>query len=252
MDIVEEIQNDPEKGAKRLESEYRAGLMTLALRFCHDPGDAAELVNRTFAEVVTSIDNYAEQSAFFGWMSKILVNLHAKDVRRKSNGEIVYPGEVPETADESAHEDIFRNVDASQLRDAIETLPNDIRQTLMMHYFMDLSVAQVAKILSVPGGTVKWRLHYARQILATKLGAAAKNPKGKALLIALALAALTAVGATVTANSAGEGGGFYLFGSSSLKYTLSLSNSILIGTVPAPPPKSPGTTQRGRSPASTY
>ncbi|MBQ6926393.1 MAG: sigma-70 family RNA polymerase sigma factor [Kiritimatiellae bacterium] len=197
MDIVEEIQNDPEKGAKRLESEYRAGLMTLALRFCHDPGDAAELVNRTFAEVVTSIDNYAEQSAFFGWMSKILVNLHAKDVRRKSNGEIVYPGEVPETADESAHEDIFRNVDASQLRDAIETLPNDIRQTLMMHYFMDLSVAQVAKILSVPGGTVKWRLHYARQILATKLGAAAKNPKGKALLIALALAALTAVGATV-------------------------------------------------------
>ena len=170
MDIVEEIQNDPEKGAKRLESEYRAGLMTLALRFCHDPGDAAELVNRTFAEVVASIDNYAEQSAFFGWMSKILVNLHAKDVRRKSNGEIVYPGEVPETADESAHEDIFRNVDASQLRDAIDTLPNDIRQTLMMHYFMDLSVAQVAKILSVPGGTVKWRLHYARQILATKLG----------------------------------------------------------------------------------
>ena len=198
MDIVEEIQNDPEKGAKRLESEYRAGLMTLALRFCHDPGDAAELVNRTFAEVVASIDNYAEQSAFFGWMSKILVNLHAKDVRRKSNGEIVYPGEVPETADESAHEDIFRNVDASHLRDAIETLPNDIRQTLMMHYFMDLSVAQVAKILSVPGGTVKWRLHYARQILATKLGAAAKNPKGKALLVALALAALTAVGATVS------------------------------------------------------
>ena len=60
MDIAEEIQNDPEKGAKRLESEYRAGLMTLALRFCHDPGDAAELVNRTFAEVVASIDNYAE------------------------------------------------------------------------------------------------------------------------------------------------------------------------------------------------
>ena len=39
----------------------------------------------------------------------------------------------------------------------------------------------------------------------------------------------TAVGATLTDNSAGEGGGFYLFGSSSLKYTLSLTNSILVG-----------------------
>ena len=100
MGIVEEIQDDREKGAKRLESEYRAGLMTLALRLCHDSGDAAELVNRTFAEVIAGIDDYAEQSAFFGWMSKILVNIHAKDVRRKSNAEIVYPGDIPEVADE--------------------------------------------------------------------------------------------------------------------------------------------------------
>ncbi len=201
MDIVEEILNDREKGAKRLESEYRAGLMTLALRLCHDSGDAAELVNRTFAEVVASIDDYAEQSAFFGWMSKILVNIHAKDVRRKSNDRIVYPGEVPEMVDENAQHDVFREIEAPELREAIETLPDDIRQTLMLHYFMDLSVAQVAKILSVPGGTVKWRLHYARQILATKLGAAAKKPGGKALLLVVALCAITAVGAAVVAES---------------------------------------------------
>ena len=195
MGIVEEIQNDREKGAKRLESEYRAGLMTLALRLCHDSGDAAELVNRTFAEVIAGIDDYAEQSAFFGWMSKILVNIHAKDVRRKSNAEIVYPGDVPEVADENAQEDVFRNIEAAELREAIETLPEDIRKTLLLHYFMDLSVAQVAKLLSVPGGTVKWRLHCAREILAAKLGAAAKKPGGKALLAVIALCALTAAGA---------------------------------------------------------
>ena len=195
MGIVEEIQNDREKGAKRLESEYRAGLMTLALRLCHDPGDAAELVNRTFAEVVASIDDYAEQSAFFGWMSKILVNIHAKDVRRKSNTEIVYPGDVPEVADENAQENVFRNIEAEELREAIETLPEAIRKTLMLHYFMDLSVAEVAKILTVPSGTVKRRLHCARQILAAKLGAAAKKPGGKAVLAVIALCALTAAGA---------------------------------------------------------
>ena len=221
MNIVEEIQNDREKGAKRLESEYRAGLMTLALRLCHDSGDAAELVNRTFAEVIACIDDYAEQSAFFGWMSKILVNLHAKDVRRKSNAEIIYPGEVPEVADEKAQEDVFRNIEAAELREAIETLPEDIRKTLMLHYFMDLSVAQVAKILSVAGGTVKWRLHIARDILAAKLGAAAKKPGGKALLIVVGLLALTAAGAAGVAIS----GAFHLSGSASLSGPAGLSGA---------------------------
>ncbi len=197
MDIVEEIRNDREKGAKRLESEYRVGLTTLAMRFCHDPGDAAELVNRTFAEVIANIDKYAEHSAFFGWMSKILVNLHSKDNRRKSAQNECFPGDVPDIADDSAQEEIFRNLDASFLRDAIDTLPPDIRKTLMLHYFMDFSVKDVARMLAVPAGTVMWRLHYARQILAVKLGAAAKKPGGKALLLVLALACTAALGAAV-------------------------------------------------------
>ena len=49
MTVVDEIRRDPEQGARRLDSEYRAGLTTLARRICADPGDADELVNRTFA-----------------------------------------------------------------------------------------------------------------------------------------------------------------------------------------------------------
>ena len=40
MTIVEELRKDRENGAKRLESEYRAGLLTLARRLCADEGDA--------------------------------------------------------------------------------------------------------------------------------------------------------------------------------------------------------------------
>ncbi|MBR4611971.1 MAG: RNA polymerase sigma factor, partial [Kiritimatiellae bacterium] len=197
MDIVEEIRNDREKGAKRLESEYRSGLMTLAMRICHNSSDAAELVNHTFAEVIANIDKYAEQSAFFGWMSKILVNLHAKEKRRKSVDDIVYPGEVPEIADAEAQEEIYRNLDHSLLRDAIETLPEDIRKTLLLHYFMDMPVKDIARFLAIPSGTVMWRLHYARQMLAAKMGAATEKPGGKAVLLALLLCGITALGAAV-------------------------------------------------------
>ena len=204
MDIVEELRTDRESGAKRLETEYKAGLMALALRFCNDPGDAEELVNSTFAAVVENVDEFLEQSSLFTWMCKILTSKFTKGIRRKSNQMEVYPGDLPDVADEDAREAIYRNLDASLLREAIDSLPPDIRKTLMMHYFMDFSVKDVSRMLAVPAGTVMWRLHYARQILAAKLGAAAKKPGVKALLIALALATLTAIGAAVVTAVGGN------------------------------------------------
>ena len=198
MDIVEELRSDREKGARRLEAEYKAGLMSLALRFCNDPGDAEELVNSTFATVVENIDNYIEQSAFFAWMCQILTSKVSRNTRRKSRQMEVFPGVLPEAVDENGGDDIYRKLDATLLRDAIDTLPPDIRKTLLMHYFMDFSVKDVARMLAIPAGTVMWRLHYARQILAAKLGAAARKPGAKALLVALSLAALTAAGAATS------------------------------------------------------
>ena len=197
MTIVEELRTNRESGAKRLEAEYKAGLMTLARRFCTDEGDAEELVNRTFAAVVAGIDDYLEQSAFFGWMCQILTNIHAKDVRKKMDGLVVYPGGVPDVEDQGTQESVVRELDASLLHDAVEELPPDMREAIVLHYFTGLSIPKIAKFLAIPEGTVKSRLHYARLALGAKLGATVKTPGGKALLFALVLAALTVIGAAV-------------------------------------------------------
>ena len=113
MDIVEEIRKDPENGTRRLESEYKVGLMALARRFCTDDVDAEELVNRTLAEVVASIDRYAEQSAFFAWMARILVRRHGHDTERKSNETVMFsPEAVDAAADPTAESRIFSDVDS--------------------------------------------------------------------------------------------------------------------------------------------
>ena len=202
MDIVEELRQNRESGAKRLVSEYKAGLMSLACRFYRNEGDAEELVNATFAKVVENIDDYLEQSAFFAWMCQILTNEFRDRVRRKSNTMEVYPGVVPEVEDERAQRAIFANLDASLLREAIETLPEDIKKTVLLHYFMDMPVKEVARVLSSPTSTITWRLHYARQILAAKLGVVARKPGAKALLALLALGAITALGAAIVGTRA--------------------------------------------------
>ncbi|MBQ2336599.1 MAG: hypothetical protein II381_09820, partial [Victivallales bacterium] len=99
----------------------------------------------------------------------------------------------------------FRAVDASLLRDAIEQLPPEIKHTLMMHYFMDMPIKDVARVLVVPSGTVMWRLHYARQILAAKLGANIKKPVVVVIAAALFLMA-SAAAVWLAGNAAGEEG----------------------------------------------
>lgn len=179
--------------------------MTLARNFCVDESDAEELVNRTFAAVVEGIDDYLEQSAFFGWMCQILRNIHAKDIRRKEHGATVYPGDVPDFPDEGESDRVYRELDAMLLREAVAKLPPDQRELVVLHYFMDIPIGRIAKILTTPEGTVKRRLHYARKALGAKLGVAMKKPGGKALLVALALCGLTALGAAVH-NLANNGG----------------------------------------------
>ena len=187
MTIVEEIRQDPERGAKRLERECKPGLLALARRLCHDEGDAEELVNRTLAEAVARIDSLLSQTALFGWMCQILVGCHSKDVRRKSGEEEFAAGDLSETApDADAGERVFRDVDATLVRDAIATLPQDMREALLLHYFAGMSVAQIARYVAVPAGTVKSRLHYARLALAERL----REPARRAALLSAAVALL--------------------------------------------------------------
>ena len=197
MTIIEELRQNRESGARRLEAEYKAGLMALARRFCADESDAEELVNSTFATVVENIDDYLEQSAFFAWMCQILTRTHAMSVRRKANRMIDYTGDVPDILDETGPEAIYGNLDASLMREAIGLLPDDQREIIVLRYFMDMPIAKIAKFLAIPSGTVRSRLHYARAALAAKLGAAAKKPGVKALLVMLALGAITALGAAI-------------------------------------------------------
>ena len=211
MTIVEELRNDRESGARRLEGEYKAGLMILARRLCADPSDAEELVNRTFAAVVEGIDGFLEQSSLFTWMCRILNHIYSTDCRRKSRQMEVCQGDLSDVEDDRAQDEVYRNLDAALVRDAIDALSPEHRETLLLHYFMDIPVAKMAKILAVPAGTVHSRLHYARKALAAKLGVKAhemaRKPGAKALLVALALACTAALGAGIYRLGWGEPSG---------------------------------------------
>ena len=197
--IVQEILRDRESGAARLVAECKQPMYEAALALCGDHAMAEDLVFRTFERVLDRIATCRDESAFTAWMKSILRNewlmsVRGATVRNTTPAGLPCEVECMAEPDDGAAE-IEKSVDASLLRDAIDQLPTDMREAILLRYFMGLPLAKAAKILAVPVGTINSRLHYARKVLAAKLGIAAKKPGVKALLIALAFAALTAVGA---------------------------------------------------------
>ncbi len=61
------------------------------------------------------------------------------------------------------------------LHDAIETLSEGIRRVIILHYFEEMSVAEIAKSLQIPEGTVKWRLSEGRKKIRKEYGVMEKT-----------------------------------------------------------------------------
>jgi RNA polymerase sigma factor (sigma-70 family) len=113
---------------------------------------AQEAFTRLFARVITVRDPRA-------WLYLVATNL-CRDVWRhneKQRALVERAGQVSETTS-AAHD--------MGLRDLVERLPTRLREVVVLHYYADLPVAEVARALRKPVGTVKRRLLEARALLA--------------------------------------------------------------------------------------
>lgn len=184
MSVVEEIKQDLNRGAFKLFAEYRADLYALARDLCgENSADAEDLTMRTLDRAIRRIDSYDEEKGRLGdWMRQIMRNLHKNDLDLKAaNSGVAFAPEDIEAAmnevDTSTEDGILANSDGDYLRKAVDKLPKNLREAVILHYFVDLPIADVARILRVPEGTVKARLHYARKTLQMKLAKEMRKPR---------------------------------------------------------------------------
>ena len=167
MDIWDEISSDRDSGAKRLVAEYGDRLFTAAYRIVQNESEAEDLTFRTFERVILKIDQYDGRSRFFSWLYSVMLNFRRMDLRRKGANSLVFDGDIPDTEDPTPDPGEASAItdDADAVRNAIARLPEPLRTVVVLHYFDDLPLSEIGKVLSVPLGTVKFRLHRARREL---------------------------------------------------------------------------------------
>ena len=165
MEIYEEIRADRELGARRLVAEYRPRLEAAARMLCQDAHEAEDLVFRAFERAIERIDDFRPTGSFYYWVYTILLNFHRMDLRKRAaRKETVVPNdELPEVEDKSPNplEELAFRGSAEAVRTAVRKLPESYREVVVLRYFEDLSTPEIAKIVGIPEGTVRSRLHYA-------------------------------------------------------------------------------------------
>ena len=178
MEVWEEIEANPERGTQRLIDEYGNRLYAAAAILCPDQAAAEDLVFRTLAQAVRKIAQYRGKAPFFSWLYSIMLNFRRMDCRGK-DVELVFAETLPELPDPNmeAVESLLAHADAATVRTAVRRLSLVLREAVLLRYFEDRSIAEMAEILNVPQGTVMSRLFNARAVLHGIL--AGDGPAGK-------------------------------------------------------------------------
>lgn len=143
----------------------------MAYRWTADSVDAEDLVQDVLTALVPRLAELESIDRLGPWLIKVLYRRYVDLYRRRRACPIDYSGarDGDSFCDESAGDDYERQDLRRALSDALMTLEDDWRDTVLLHDVEGYTAIEVAEILDIGVGTVKSRLHRARQKLKKKL-----------------------------------------------------------------------------------
>ncbi len=151
-------------------------LYRVALRLTMDPTQAEDLVQDTMLKAYRSWRQYRPGTNAKGWLLTILRNTFINDYRRRKlepvamDLEAVEPHSIlREMAESDPEGSFFSQIVDEKVLEAIDALPTDFREVLVLSDMEGMSYADIAEALQVPVGTVKSRLFRARRQLQSAL-----------------------------------------------------------------------------------
>lgn len=138
----------------RLYGQHASELYGYLVRRCPDAATAGDLLQETFLQVVRQSDQLSKVAMPRAWLFAIARNMLARHYRRQRD-----PQAVAELWYEPAADS--KNDRLAAMREAINGLPVELRDTLELRLEQELSYEEIAQVLDIPVGTVRSRLHNA-------------------------------------------------------------------------------------------
>jgi len=181
MEIVRLVQAGDVAAFDRLILKYRERVLGIVYHLTSNREDAADLTQDTFIKAFQSINRFGGQSSFFTWLYRIAVNtalshlrkhrlrsffsLEAMDTDQPVSREII----AALTDTSGAERDTYARELQEKLNEAMQKLSTKHRTVVTLFEIEGLSHQEIAEIMDSSVGTVRSRLHYAKQLLQAEL-----------------------------------------------------------------------------------
>ena len=150
---------------------WQGRLMNLAWRFCRDRSMAEDMAQDAFVKAFKSLRTFRGDSAFSTWLTAIAMNTYRSALRdREPAWAVVDPGRIS-AGGIDALASLQERERAAVVRQTVLTLPPRYREPIVLFYFNDMDLAETARVLGLPEGTVKARLHRGRELLKQRTAA---------------------------------------------------------------------------------
>ncbi len=178
--VVQRVQAGDVAAFDQLILKYRERVYAMVYNMTSNREDAADLTQDAFIKTFQSINRFQGQSSFFTWLYRIAINSALTHLRKNRLRTFFSFDKVHEDAAVSAvinqltdKKDVEREVFVGELQEklneAMQKLSIPHRTVVTLFEIDGLSHEEIAEIMNCSVGTVRSRLHYAKQLLQAEL-----------------------------------------------------------------------------------
>jgi RNA polymerase sigma-70 factor (ECF subfamily) len=151
--------NKPPLDAQDLIAGCGDRLLRSAYLMCGHSNDAQDIVQETFCRALAALPDFRGEAGVYTWLFSIMRNVYLQH-RRREKRFLHFLARQPRVryAESDQTENCERQGVQTQLLRLLQRLPLKHREIVVLRFVNDLKIADIARILSIPEGTVKSRL----------------------------------------------------------------------------------------------
>jgi len=165
-EIEKLVNSGDENSLKQLFEHFYGRIYATVMAITRDHQAAEDLTQEAFIRGFNQITKLREPSRFGAWLGSIATNL-ARDYLKKEK-RFVWTSDIEQgnpSSQPSVEEQLLEREKVATLREALRTLPPEQHQVVILYYYYETRVEDIASFCGISAGTVKSRLHRARRKL---------------------------------------------------------------------------------------
>jgi len=177
--LVELVQRGDRNAFNVLVLKYQHKVMKLVMRYVRDQAEAEDIAQEAFIKAYRALPSFRGESAFYTWLYRIAINT-AKNSLMSGRKRLVdydldlqdpddYTGQVLLKHGDTPERMLLTDEIRQTVQEAMRSLPDDLREAIMLRELDGLSYEEIAEVMECPVGTVRSRIFRAREAIDSKL-----------------------------------------------------------------------------------